>query len=65
MVDKSEEKRPVGRPRCRWDNNIRMDLRKIWWDGVKWIYMAQDTDRWRDFVNTVMILESHQKRIIF
>jgi hypothetical protein len=36
------EKRPLGRPRSRWDDNIRMHLREIWWESVDWIYLAQD-----------------------
>jgi hypothetical protein len=49
-------KRPLGRPRCRWEDNIRMDLREIGWGGMDWIDLAQDTDQWRAFVNTVMNL---------
>jgi hypothetical protein len=45
MVGKSERKRPLGRPRSRWVDNIKMNLRKIGWDGVDWIHMAQDTDQ--------------------
>jgi hypothetical protein len=44
LVGKTEEKRPRGRPRRRWVNNIKMDLREIGWDGVDWIDMAQDRD---------------------
>jgi hypothetical protein len=44
----------VGRPRRRWVDNIEMDLREIGWNGVDWIDMAQDRDRWRTFVNTVL-----------
>jgi hypothetical protein len=53
LVGKPEEKRPLGRPRRRWVNNIKMDLREIW-DGVDWIDMAQDRDQWRALVYTVL-----------
>jgi hypothetical protein len=56
LVGKPEGKRPLGRPRCRWEDNIRMDLREIGWDGMDWIDMAQDRDQWRSLVNTVMNL---------
>jgi hypothetical protein len=51
-----ERKRPLGRPRRRWEDGIRMDLREIGWGSVEWIKLAQDRDRWRAFVNTVMNL---------
>jgi hypothetical protein len=54
LVGKPEGKRPVGRPRQRWVGNIKMDL--IGWDGMDWIDLAQDRDRWRALVNTVMNL---------
>jgi hypothetical protein len=44
LVGKPEGKRPLGRPRHRWQDNIRMDLREIGWDGVDWIDLAQDMD---------------------
>jgi hypothetical protein len=53
LVAKSEGKRPH-RPRHKWKNNIRIDLREIGYGGVDWIHMAQDRDRWRALVNTVM-----------
>jgi hypothetical protein len=56
MVGKPEGKRPLGRPRRRWDDNIRMDVREIGWGGMDWIDMAQDRDQWRALVNTVMNL---------
>jgi hypothetical protein len=55
-VGKPEGKRPLGRPRHRWVDNINMDLREIEWDGVDWIYLAQDRDQWRAVVNMVMNL---------
>jgi hypothetical protein len=45
LVGKPEGKRPLRRPRCRWMDNIKMDLREIEWDGVDWIDMAQDRDQ--------------------
>jgi hypothetical protein len=42
-----EGKRPLGRPRCRWDDNIKMDLQEVECVGVDWIKMAQDGDRWQ------------------
>jgi hypothetical protein len=55
-MGKPEGKRPLGRPRRRWDDVIRMDLREIGWGSVDWIQLAQDRDRWRDLVNTVINL---------
>jgi hypothetical protein len=46
----------MGRPRRRWVDNIKMDLREIGWDGVHWIDMPQDRDQWRAIVNTVLNL---------
>jgi hypothetical protein len=51
-----EGKRPLGRPRRRWVDNIELDLREIGWDGVDWIYMSQDRNQWRALVNTVLNL---------
>jgi hypothetical protein len=56
LVGKPEGKRPLGRPRRRWMDNIKMDLREIEWDGVDWIELAQDRDQWRALVNRVMKL---------
>jgi hypothetical protein len=56
FVGKPEGKRPLGRPRRRWVHNIKMDLREIGWDGMDWIDLAQDRDRRRALVNTVMNL---------
>jgi hypothetical protein len=55
-VGKPEVKRPLGRPRRRWVDNIEMDLLEIDWHGVDWIGPAQDRDKWRVFVNAVMNL---------
>jgi hypothetical protein len=54
LVGKPEGKRPMGRPRRRWMDNIKMDLKEIGWDGIHWIDLAQDRDRWRALVNAVM-----------
>jgi hypothetical protein len=56
LMGKPEGKRPLGRPRRRWEDGIRMDLREIGWGSVDWIQLAQDRDRWRALVNTVMNL---------
>jgi hypothetical protein len=56
LVGKPEGKRPLGRPRCKWEDNIRMDLRERGWCGMDWIDQAQDRDQWRALVNTVMNL---------
>jgi hypothetical protein len=56
LMGKPEGKRPLGRPRRRWEDGIRIDLRETGWGIVDWIQLAQDRDRWRDVVNTVMNL---------
>jgi hypothetical protein len=56
LLGKPEGKRPLGRPRRRWVDNIKMDLREIGWYDMDWIDLAQDRDRWRALVNTVMNL---------
>jgi hypothetical protein len=56
LVGKPEGKRPLGRPRCRWVDSIKIVLREIGWDGMDWINLAQDRDRQRALVNTVMNL---------
>jgi len=56
LVGRLEGKRPLGRPRHRWKNNIKTDLREIGIDGANWIQLAQDRVRRRAFVNTVMNL---------
>jgi hypothetical protein len=56
LVGKPEGKRPLGRPRRRWVDNIKMDLGEMGWDGVYWIDLALDRDQWRALVNTVMNL---------
>jgi hypothetical protein len=54
-VGRPEGRLPLGRPRCRWEDNIKMDLQEVGW-GMDWIEMAQDRDRWRALVNAVMNL---------
>jgi hypothetical protein len=56
LVGKPEGKRPLGRPRRRWVNNIRMDLGDVGWGDVDWIRLAQDRNRWRALVNSVLNL---------
>jgi hypothetical protein len=56
LVGRPEGKRPLGRPRRRWEDNIKMDFREIGFGDVHWIHWAQDRDRWRALVNTVINL---------
>jgi hypothetical protein len=54
LVEKLKGKRPLGRPRNRWEDNIRTDLREIWWEGVDWVHVARDRDQWQAHVNMIM-----------
>ena len=54
LVGKREGKRPLGRPRRRWEDNIKMDLQEMGRGGEDWMEFAQDRDRWRALVSTVM-----------
>jgi hypothetical protein len=56
-VGKPEGKRPLGRPKCRWEDGIRMDIREIGLGGVYWIRLAQDMDRWLAVVGAVTNLQ--------
>jgi hypothetical protein len=56
LVGKPEGKRLLERPRRRWEDGIKMDLREIGWGSVEWIHLAQDRDRWRAVVTAVMNL---------
>jgi hypothetical protein len=56
LVGRPEGRRPLGRPRRRWENNIKMDFGEIGFEDVDWIHWAQDRGRWRALVNTVMNL---------
>jgi hypothetical protein len=57
LVGEPEGKRTPGRPRCRWMDSIKMDLRVIGWGGMDWIDLAQERDQWRALVNMVMNLQ--------
>jgi hypothetical protein len=57
LVGKPEGKSPLGRPRRRWVDNFKMDLRETGWGGMDWIDLAKDRDQWRARVNTVMNLQ--------
>jgi hypothetical protein len=56
LVGKPGGRRPLERPRRRWEDNIKMDLRQVGWGGIDWISLAQYRDRWRALVYTVMNL---------
>ena len=56
LVGKPEEKRPLGRPRHRWEDDIKMDLQEVGCGGIDWIEVAKDRDRWQALVNAVMNL---------
>jgi len=56
LVQRPEGKTSLGRPRCRWEDNVKMDLGEIGIDGVNWIQLAQERVQWRAFLNTVMNL---------
>jgi hypothetical protein len=65
LVGRPEGKRPLGRPRRGWEDNIKMDLREIRIDGTNWIRLAQDRVQWRAFVNTVTTFGFHKKAGFF
>jgi hypothetical protein len=56
LVGRPEGRIPLGRPRHRWEDNIKMDLQEVGWRGMDWIDMAQDRDRWRAVVSAIMNL---------
>ena len=56
MVGRPERKRPLERPKHRWEDNTKIDLKEVGWGDMDWIDLAQETDRWRVFVNEVMYL---------
>ena len=62
LVGKPEGKRPLGRPRCRWEDNIKMDLQEVGGGWEDWMELAQDRDRWRALVSTVMNLQVPKMR---
>jgi len=57
LMGKPEGKRPLGRPRHRWEDNIKMDLQEVGCECMNWIDLAQDRDRWQTLVNAVMNLQ--------
>jgi hypothetical protein len=57
LVGRPEGRRPLGRPGSRWENNMKMDLKEIGFGDVDWIHLAQDRDKWRAVVNSVMNLQ--------
>jgi hypothetical protein len=67
LVGKLEGKRPLERPRRRWEDGIKMDLREIGWGSVEWIHLAQDRDCWRVVLNAVMNLRvlAPQSQLVF
>jgi hypothetical protein len=62
LVGKPEGKKPLGKSRRRWEDNIRMDLREIGWEVADWMYLAQDKDKWRALVNMVMNFGFYKRR---
>jgi hypothetical protein len=60
LVGRPEGRRPLGRPRRRWEDNIKMDLQDVGWGGIDWIELAHDKDRWRAVVNAVINLRVPQ-----
>jgi hypothetical protein len=56
LVGKPEEKRPLGRPRSRWEYNIKADIQKVECGGMDWLELDKDRDKWRALVNAVMNL---------
>jgi hypothetical protein len=56
LVGRPEGRRPLGRPRRRWEDHIKTDLPEVIWGGMEWIDLAQDRDRWRTLVNAVINL---------
>ena len=58
LVGRSEGNRPLGRPRHRWEDNIKFDLQEVGWGGMGWIDLAEDRDRWCAVVNVVMYFGS-------
>jgi hypothetical protein len=62
LVGRPEGKRSLGRPRRRWEDNMKLDLREIGIDGANWIRLAQNMVQWRAFVNTVMNLRVPKRK---
>jgi hypothetical protein len=59
LVGKPERQRPLRSPRFCWEGNPKIDLKEMGWEGVNWIYLAQDITKWRSVVNTAVNLELH------
>jgi hypothetical protein len=59
-MGRPEGRRPLWRPRRRWEDNTKIDLQEVGWEGIDWIELAQDRDRWRALVNAVMNLRVPQ-----
>jgi hypothetical protein len=57
LVKKAEVKRPLGIPRCKWEDSIRIDLRKMGWEIVDWNHLGQDRDQLQPLVNTLMNIQ--------
>jgi len=62
LVEKFKGQRPYGRPRCRRDYNCKMDLKEIVWEGLDWIALAYDRDKWRALMNSIMNHRFHKMR---
>jgi hypothetical protein len=54
--EETEQRRPLGKPRRRWEDNIKMDFREMGWENMEWIHLSQERDMWRAVVNAVMNL---------
>jgi hypothetical protein len=65
LVRRPEGKRPLGRPRHMWEDNIKLGLREIRIDGANWIWLDQDRVQWRAFMNTVIYFGFHKESTIF
>jgi hypothetical protein len=56
LIGRPKGTRPLGKPRCTREDNIRMDIKEMWWQGMDWIRLVQSMEHWRALVNTVMKL---------
>jgi hypothetical protein len=65
LVGKPEGKRPLRRPRSKWDDNIKLDLQDVGCEGMDWIEVAEDRNRWRELVNAAMNCSVSQYRPIY
>jgi hypothetical protein len=65
LVRRPKGKRPLGRSMCRWEDNIKMDLREMGIDGANWIWLAQDRIQWWAFVDKVLNLGFHKESRLF